>query len=204
MGFQASILHRLLLASEVRATMVTEWPPACLHKLLLRGHQDGWLENRRVKDVLNLTSICPRKPIQVWSLYGIFEDFISVLRMLFFDKNRCWYWGFMGKTGSILGIKVGNPQVNSGLPHSQPTTPQQAAYHTTYFTGVYRTAGFNAIFVSYIYFTGPFLTKIDIISEIHWWPRMSNIFLFGRKLECIARVIYFYIFFRLLNTFLRL
>ena len=31
-------------------------------------------------------------------------------------------------------------------------------------------------------------------------PRVRNIFLFGRKLEYITRLIYFYIFFRMLNT----
>ena len=42
-------------ASEVRASVVTEWPPACLHKLLPRGHQrDDWWKPR-IKEVSNLT-----------------------------------------------------------------------------------------------------------------------------------------------------
>ena len=37
---------------------------------------------------------------------------------------------------------------------------------------------------------------------IHCRPRARNIFLFARKLECIARLIYFYISFGMLNSFL--
>ena len=36
----------------------------------------------------------------------------------------------------------------------------------------------------------------------HCRPRVRNILLLGRKLECIARLMYFYIFFGMLNTFL--
>ena len=38
----------------------------------------------------------------------------------------------------------------------------------------------------------------------HCQSQVRNIFLFGRKLECIARLIYFYIFFEMLSTFLYL
>ena len=38
-------------ASEVHASVVAEWPPVCLHKLLPRGHQGATEENLEWKDM---------------------------------------------------------------------------------------------------------------------------------------------------------
>ena len=69
-------------ASEVHASVVTEWPPACLHELLPKIHQSGNWRKPQMKDVSNLISICPTKPIQVWNLHGFFKYFYA-LQMIF-------------------------------------------------------------------------------------------------------------------------
>ena len=58
--------------SEVHASVVTEWPPACLHKLLRRGHQTATLKNPQMEEVPNSINICPTNPIQVLNLHGFF------------------------------------------------------------------------------------------------------------------------------------
>ena len=65
--------------SEVHTSVVTEWPPACLHKLLPRGHQSSNWRNPHMKDIPNLIYICPTNPIKVLNLHEIFEEFVCVL-----------------------------------------------------------------------------------------------------------------------------
>ena len=59
------------LASEVHASVVTEWPTACLHKSLPRGHQRGNWGEPWMKDLIN---ICPTNPIQVLNLHDNIPD----------------------------------------------------------------------------------------------------------------------------------
>ena len=55
-------------SSEVQASVFTEWPPACLYKLLPRGHQRVNRRKLQMKDVSNLTNICPKKLFQILKL----------------------------------------------------------------------------------------------------------------------------------------
>ena len=96
-------------ASEVYASVVTESPPACLHKLRPRGHQSGNWRKPQMKDVSNLINICPTNPIQVLNLHGIFSRLCLCPANNIFDinikKNRCCYLGPKAKTGIILEIR---------------------------------------------------------------------------------------------------
>ena len=136
---------------EVHASVVTEWPSACLLKLLPRGHQRETAENLEWKKFPTLSifvpptpfmfkstwffkvtpkriskgnwknlnerrgnfiKICPTDPIQILNLHEFFQDFVSVLKMLFLTwskKNRPWHWG-------------------QPIPHLQSTAPHQIVW----------------------------------------------------------------------------
>ena len=98
------------VASEVQASVVTGWPPACLQKLLPRGHQRGnWKKKKKtqMKDVSKFISICLTNPIQVLNPYYFLKIFLCSSNNIFYinKDNLCWYWGPTVKAGSILGIK---------------------------------------------------------------------------------------------------
>ena len=75
MCFQTSIPHkpRQVRWCEVHASVVTEWPPTCLHKLLPRGHKTATKKNLKwKKSQLNLylsyKSHSSFKPIWIFSM----------------------------------------------------------------------------------------------------------------------------------------
>ena len=73
-------------ASEVRTSVVTERPSACLHKLLPRGHQSGDWRKPPMKDDFNLIKICPTNPIQVLNLHGVFRNLLVSFERYFWHK----------------------------------------------------------------------------------------------------------------------
>ena len=51
--------------SEVHASLATEWPPTCLHKLLPRGHQSGYWIKTQIQDVSKFIYICQKNPTEL-------------------------------------------------------------------------------------------------------------------------------------------
>ena len=72
-----------------------------------------------MKDVFNFIDICPKHPIQVLNLHGIFYEFMCVLQMVFLTEKKstlvlrsyC-----KGRKYSSNKANIGNPKVNSGCP----------------------------------------------------------------------------------------
>ena len=101
----ASLVTEWPPASEVHASVVTEWPPACLHKLLSRGYQRGNWGKPLLEDVSNLLNICSTNRIHDLNLHGIYRDFVLVPGP--HGKDRKY---------SKEKANIGNPKVNSGCP----------------------------------------------------------------------------------------
>ena len=72
-----------VLAFELHAWVVTEWPPTCLHKLLPIGCQKGSWRKPRMSEVSNLIIIYLKNALKVLGLDGWFWRQI---------KNHCWYF----------------------------------------------------------------------------------------------------------------
>ena len=75
-------------ASEVHASVVTGWQPACLHKLLPGGHQSGNWRNLQIKYVSNLINICLTKLIQLWSMHGSFKILLMSFKWYVLHKYK--------------------------------------------------------------------------------------------------------------------
>ena len=93
LGFQGS--HRThTQTSEVRwlrASVVTEWSPACLHKQFPGDlHRSNW-RKPHMEDVHNLINIGPTNPIQIVNQHEIFWRFCMCNSNDTFDKNKK-YW----------------------------------------------------------------------------------------------------------------
>ena len=70
MVFQTSIPQTS--ACEVHASVITEWLPECMNKILQRDIKGATEENTQIKDVSNLIYICSTNPILVFKLHGFF------------------------------------------------------------------------------------------------------------------------------------
>ena len=94
-------------ASEVHASVVTEWPLVCLHKLILRGHKRATEETLKWKTFSNRSIFLLQVPFELKTYMDFFQDLVFVFQNDIFDlnkKNRYCYWGTTAKTRSILGI----------------------------------------------------------------------------------------------------
>ena len=116
----------------VHALVVTEWPPACLKKLLPRAHHTGNYRKPQMEDVHKLISVCPTNPIQILNQHEFFLKILCVSFKWYFSqkwkkKSGCWYWSSTDMTGNLLGIKQTYviPKWPEVVPHSEQTGPQQ-------------------------------------------------------------------------------
>ena len=92
-------------ASEVYASVVNEWPPACLHKLLSKGHQRSSWKNPRIKDIFQLNQYLSYKPHSRLETAWIFFKIYFVSIKSYFDvskKKCCWYWSPTAKQTWII------------------------------------------------------------------------------------------------------
>ena len=108
MSFQTSIPHKPWQVKwcEVHASVVTEWPPACL--LLPREHQTATKENLKWKNSSQLNQYLSYKPHSsfkpTWTLTTILKKML-VLRAHNKDRKSARY-----------NANKGNPKVNRGCP----------------------------------------------------------------------------------------
>ena len=87
MSFYNSIAHN---PSQVRwggvhASAVTEWSPACLHKLPPGGYHTNNLRTPQMEEVLDLINISPTNRIQIFDQH---EFFLCVLQMILLTKIK--------------------------------------------------------------------------------------------------------------------
>ena len=79
------MITRQVRLGEVHASVVTEWPPTCLHKLIPRGLQTANKKTLK-KDVPNLINIHPTNPIQVSNLHEFLRRLCMFGIFLFLKK----------------------------------------------------------------------------------------------------------------------
>ena len=144
MSFQTSIPHKPWQVKwcEVHASVVTEWPPACL--LLPREHQTATKENLKWKNSSQLNQYLSYKPHSsfkpTWTLTTILKKML-VLRAHNKDRKSARY-----------NANKGNPKVNRGCPlltaiRTSADCVENSLGPSVQYTplGVYHTKSFNGM-----------------------------------------------------------
>ena len=90
MSFQTSIAHKpgQVRCREVHASVVTEWPSACLHMLLPREQQTATKGNINWKKFLTKWIFVLQNPFKFWIYMDVFKDFVPVLGMTLLTKIK--------------------------------------------------------------------------------------------------------------------
>ena len=73
---------------ELHASVVTEWSPACLHKLLPVAHQRATKENLKWKMFTNYSILVLQIPFKFETNMKFFENFVCVLQMILLTKIK--------------------------------------------------------------------------------------------------------------------